>query len=48
MLDETGGHFHQAALEGLLLLRDAVPGGHGRLRGVSCASAGIQPFSLAR
>ena len=31
MLGEAGGHFHQAALEGLLILRDAVPGGHGRM-----------------
>src|SRR5580693_6826120 len=29
MFGETGGHFHQAPLEGLLALGDALPGRHG-------------------
>ena len=48
VLGEPGGHLHQAALERPLVFRDAVPGRHRRVRGVSWASAGIQPFSLAR
>ena len=45
---EAGRHFHQAALEGPLVLGMLSHDGIVSCRGVSLASAGIQPFSLAR
>ena len=48
VLGKAGGDLHQPALEWLLILGNAVPGGQRSGRGVSWAFAGIQPISLAR